>query len=215
LARRVVQAFDQGDDYMATDIGAIERNLQSFYDFRDKSVIHVGAGGGQLIGYASITRSVLAVDIDSGAASRLEESVREKGLEHLFTIEVADILSISPEADVVFFELCLHEMPDPGKALKHAHALASNILIIDHHPDSPWAWYVCEEKKAGRSWNEVRKFNIAREASYAAEQHFDNYSDLLTKVEVMGETAIERIADFVDTSNIIIKMQYTIALIEK
>ena len=200
---------------MATDIGAIERNLQSFYDFRDKSVIHVGAGGGQLIGYAAITRSVLAIDIDSAALARLEESVREKGLEHRFDIEVADILSISSEADVVFFELCLHEIPDPGRALKHARSLAPHILVIDHHPDSPWAWYVCEDEKAGRSWDEVRKFNAVREASYTAEQHFDTYSDLLTKVEVMGETAIERIADFVDTSNIIIKMQYTIALIEK
>jgi SAM-dependent methyltransferase len=200
---------------MATDIGAIERNLQSFYDFQDKSVIHVGAGGGQLIGYAAITRSVLAIDIDSAAISRLEESVREKGLEHRFKIEVADILLISAEADVVFFELCLHEMPDPGRALKHAYSLAPNILVIDHHPDSPWAWYVCEDKKAGRSWDEVRKFNIVREASFTATQHFDTYSALLAKVEVMGETAIERIADFVDTRNISIKMQYSIALIEK
>jgi 2-polyprenyl-3-methyl-5-hydroxy-6-metoxy-1,4-benzoquinol methylase len=62
---------------MATDIGAIERNLQSFYDFQDKSVIHVGAGGGQLIGYAAITRSVLAIDIarkvsSIGLKSRLQ-----------------------------------------------------------------------------------------------------------------------------------------------
>jgi hypothetical protein len=122
---------------------------------------------------------------------------------------------ISAEADVVFFELCLHEMPDPGRALKHAYSLAPNILVIDHHPDSPWAWYVCEDKKAGRSWDEVRKFNIVREASFTATQHFDTYSALLAKVEVMGETAIERIADFVDTRNISIKMQYSIALIEK
>jgi SAM-dependent methyltransferase len=200
---------------MVTDIGAIERNLQSFYDFQDKSVVHVGAGGGQLIGYSAITRSVLAIDIDSAATSRLKEAVCEKGLEHRFKIEVADILSISSEADVVLFEFCLHEMPDPGRALKHAQRLAPKIFVIDHHPDSPWAWYVCEDEKAGRSWNEVRRFNIVREASFTADQHFDTYSDLFFKVKVMGETAIERIADFVGMNNISIKMQYTIALLEK
>lgn len=198
---------------MVTDIGVIERNLQSFYDFQDKSVVHVGAGGGQLIRYSSITRSVLAIDIDGEAASRLEESVCGKGLAHRFKIEVADILSTSAEADVVFFEFCLHEMPDSGRALKHARSLAPNILVIDHHPDSPWAWYVCENEKASRSWDEVRRFNIIREASFKTEQHFANYSDLLTKVEVMGESAIERISDFVDTSNISIKMEYTFALL--
>lgn len=200
---------------MATDIGAIERNLRSFYDFQDKSVVHVGAGGGQLIGYSAITRSVLAIDIDCAATSRLKELVCEKGLEHRFKIEVADILSISVEADVVFFEFCLHEMPDPGRALKHAHSLAPNILVIDHHPDSPWAWYVCENIKASRSWDAVRRFNIVREASFRADQSYNNYSELLTKVEVMGETAVERIADFVDTSNISIKMDYTFALLKK
>ncbi len=199
---------------MATDIEAVERNLRSFYDFHDKIVVHVGAGGGQLIGYSEITRSVLAVDIDEKAASELEASVRAKGLSHKFGIEVADILSISAEADVVFFEFCLHEMPDPGKALKHARSLAPDILIIDHHPDSQWAWYVLESEKAGRSWNEARKFNVIREKSFNAEQYFSNYSELLAKVEVMGDLAISRISDFAGESDITIKMKYTIALLK-
>jgi len=199
---------------MATDIEAVERNLRSFYDFHDKSVVHVGAGGGQLIGYSELARSVLAVDIDKDAASRLEAAIRERGLSQKFNIEVADILSISAEADVVFFELCLHEMSDPGKALKHARSLAPEILVIDHHPDSPWAWYVSESEKASRSWNAIRKLNIIQENSFNADQYFLNYSDLFKKVEVMGEIAIERISDFVGKSNITIKMKYTIALLD-
>jgi hypothetical protein len=199
---------------MATDIEAVERNLRSLYDFQDKAVVHVGAGGGQLIGYSEITRSVLAVDIDEEATSRLDTSVREKGLSHKFKIMVADILSISTEADVVFFEFCLHEMSDPGKALSHARSLAPDILVIDHHPDSQWAWYVLESEKAGRSWDEARKLNVTQEKSFDAEQYFSNYSDLSAKVGVMGDLAIARISDFVGKSNITIQMKYTIALLQ-
>jgi SAM-dependent methyltransferase len=199
---------------MATDIDAVERNLTSFYDFKDKVVVHVGAGGGQLIGYSEIARSVLAVDIDENAASQLEAAVRERGLADKYKIEVADILSISAEADVVFFELCLHEMPDPGKALKHAQSLAKDILIIDHHPDSQWAWYILESDKARRSWNAVRIFDVTREKSYEAEQHFPDYTSLLAKIEVMGDLAVARISEFIGKSDIIIEMKYTIALLQ-
>jgi hypothetical protein len=34
---------------VATDVQALIRNLTTFYDFSGKSIIHVGAGGGQLI----------------------------------------------------------------------------------------------------------------------------------------------------------------------
>lgn len=198
---------------MATDIEAVERNLTSFYDFKDKAVVHVGAGGGQLIGYSEVARSVLAVDIDEEAASQLDEAVRGKGLAQKFEIQVADILSVSAEADVVYFELCLHEMPDPEKALKHAQSLAPEIVIIDHHPDSRWAWYILESDKARRSWDAVRKFDVIQEKSYDAEQHFPDYTSLLSKVEVMGDQAVARISEFIGKSEIIIEMKYSIAVL--
>lgn len=198
---------------MATDIDAVERNIRSFYDFKDKVVLHVGAGGGQLIRYSDITRSVLAIDIDENAVSRLDTAIREKGLSSKFKIKVADIISISTEADVVFFEFCLHEMSDPRKALQHAASIAPNILVIDHHPDSRWAWYVLESEKASRSWSAARNYTVLKEESYNAEQYFSNYSDLLKKVEVMGELAVDRIAAFFGKSNITIEMKYTMALL--
>lgn len=199
---------------MATDIKAVERNLGSFYDFRDKVVVHVGAGGGQLIGYSNITRSVLAIDIDEEAASSLDAAVRERHLSNKFKIEVADILSISARADLVFFELCLHEMPDPWKALRHARSLAPETLVIDHHPDSQWAWYILESEKASRSWDAIGEFNVTRKKSYNAEQHFSDYPELLAKVSVMGDLAISRISVFKGKRDITIKMKYSIALIE-
>jgi hypothetical protein len=151
--------------------------------------------------------------MDAKAASQLEAAVQEKGLSNKFEIEVADIISISAKADVVFFEFCLHEMSDPGKALKHARKLAPNILVIDHHPNSQWAWCVLESEKASRSWDATRKLNVVKEKTFSAEQYFSDYSDLLSKVKIMGDLAIARIADFIGKSNITIKMRHIIALI--
>ena len=147
------------------------------------------------------------------AASQLETVVREKGLSDKFEIKVADIVSVFAKADVVFFELCLHEMPDPGRALEYARGLAPDILVIDHHPDSRWAWYVLESEKATRSWDATRKLHVVQEKTYDAEQHFSDYSELKAKVEVMGDLAVDRIADFVGKRDIIIDMKYTIALL--
>ncbi|MDD4857209.1 MAG: hypothetical protein PHD74_03785 [Candidatus Krumholzibacteria bacterium] len=56
---------------MATDIGKIVENLVSFYDFKGKDVVHVGAGGGQLVGYAHSPRKITAIDNDRSAVERL------------------------------------------------------------------------------------------------------------------------------------------------
>ena len=198
---------------MATDINAIENNLGNFYDFHDKTVVHVGAGGGQFIGYSEIARSVLAIDIDEEATAHLEKQVNEYGLSHKFTIRVADFVSVSAEADVVFFEFCLHEMSNPEQVLEHAQTLAPDIVIIDHHPDSEWAWYVLEDEKARRSWSAARRCNVVRENSFDGRQYFSNYSQLYDKVKVMGGDAIDRISNFIDRSDIYIPMKYAIALI--
>jgi len=60
---------------MPTDLDLIVANLTSFHDFSGKIVIHVGAGGGQLIGYAASCRKVVAVDNDPSALERLEQRV--------------------------------------------------------------------------------------------------------------------------------------------
>ena len=65
---------------MATDIGAIIDNLCSFYDMKGKSVVHVGAGGGQLIGYAAHVNSVIAVDTDRDAVTHLKAAIQQMGM---------------------------------------------------------------------------------------------------------------------------------------
>jgi len=50
---------------VATDIAKGIANLTSVYDFDGKTVVHVGAGGGQFIAYAATARHVLAIDPDA------------------------------------------------------------------------------------------------------------------------------------------------------
>ena len=56
---------------METDVNLLLENIESCYDFRNKSVIHVGGGGGQIVGYGAAARSVLAVDADPEGVRRL------------------------------------------------------------------------------------------------------------------------------------------------
>jgi hypothetical protein len=200
---------------MATDIDAIVRNLCSFYDMKERSVIHVGAGGGQLIGYALDTRSVLAVDPDPAAISSLEAAIKNYGLEDRFSVVHGEFSSVRAKADVIFFEFCLHEIDHPAGALSHALSLAPEILVLDQRPHSGWAWYTCEEKKTARSWAAVRQLSVVREVSFKATQYFDTYQQLRSKIQVLGDQAVGRIQEFAGLENIRIEMEYGIAQIRR
>lgn len=198
---------------MATDIAAILRNLESFYDFTDKSVLHVGAGGGQIIGYAAKTRSVLAVDSDPSAVALLEAAIRDRGLKDRFTVVQREFGAVEAQADVVFFEFCLHEMDDPAGALLHARSIAPEILILDHAPRSRWAWHTCETEKAERSWASVRRGPVVREAFFEAVQEFRDYAELRTRLQPLGAPALSRIRKFEGRRDIRIEMGYAVALL--
>ncbi len=198
---------------MATDVRALMENIQSCYDFRDKSVIHVGAGGGQLIGYAMAARTVLAVDRDPDAVRRLGVVLREQGLLSRFIVFKGDFASVRTRADVVFFEFCLHETADPDAALRHGASLAPETLVVDHAPGSRWAWYGGEETKVERSWEAVRRFGISRDETFMGAQQFHDYKELLAKVAVQGEPTLGRIEEFKGRQGIAIQMPYRIALL--
>ena len=198
---------------MATDIGAIIRNVESCFDFTGKSVIHVGAGGGQFIGYAGGTRKVLGVDPDPGAVERLKQAVREMGLEDRFSALQEDIMTISTRADVVFFEFCLHEIVDPRAALRHAGTLAPETLIVDPAPGSSWSWYLCEAEKVQRGWAAAEEFRIALDKRFEGTQHFRDHAELLAKVQMLGEPVIRRVQEFAARTDFTIDMPYRVALL--
>ncbi len=181
---------------MATDIGLIIKNITEFYNFKDKTVIHVGAGGGQIIQYAQVARQVIAIDSDPAAIELLKSKVKTSPFAAKFNILQIDFYEIQLTADVVFFEFCLHEMTDPTRALANAQTLASTVLIFDHAPDSTWSWYVAETEKLSRSWQAIERYQAKQAMSFQAEQFFTNYEELFQKVKIAGPVCLQRIEKF-------------------
>lgn len=202
------------EDPVAADIDAILRNIECCYDFTGKSVIHVGAGGGQLVGYAGRARAVLGVDSDAGAVERLKEGVRQRGLADRFRVVQGDFLTLSTPADVVFFEFCLHEIPDPRAALLHARALGPETLVADHAPESRWTWYLCETEKVQGSWAAVEELHLILDRRFEGVQRFLDHAELLAKVQALGESVVRRVERFEGRRDFTIDMPYRVALRE-
>jgi hypothetical protein len=198
---------------MPTDLGLIITNLTSFYDFTHKLVVHVGAGGGQLLGYAPVCRRILAVDNDAEAMRRLEERIAADALENRVSPVSGDFNDLDLHGDVVLFEFCLHEMPEPRAAIDRARATAADVLVIDHLPDSQWAWYANEAPAMARAWEAVAAMGAKRQQSYQARQRFDDYRALQAKFSTLGDESHRRIGAFDGQTAIVIPMPYGIALL--
>ena len=198
---------------MATDIRLVLANLTHFYDFEGKTVIHVGAGGGQFVRSADKARRVVAVDSDPASIASLKRAVEAVRLEALFVFREERFEAVSDRADIVLFEFCLHEMDDPAAALRHARELGPDTVVIDHAPESKWAWYVAETEKAARSWAACERAGIRREQTYTGLQRFDDGDGLLKKVRSQGEPAVSRALAHAGAAPITVEMIYRIALL--
>ena len=198
---------------MPTDVRLIVANLASFYDFKNKVVVHVGAGGGQLLGYAHSTLKVLAVDRDMSAIRRLEEKIAEQALETTVSVITGDFCALDLRGDVVLLEFCLHEMPNPRLAIDHARAITPEVVVIDHLPESKWAWYANEETDMARAWEAVAAARPRREESYQALQCFGDYGELQARFSGLGEESLRRIRALQESPAIAIPMPYRIALL--
>jgi SAM-dependent methyltransferase len=195
---------------MATDLAAILQSLESCYDFTGRTVIHLGAGGGQFIGYAGKARSVLGVDPDSAAVERLQAAIRERGLGDRFRVLQGDVQSVSARADVVFFEFCLHEIVDPLTALRQARALAPEVLVVDPAPGSSWTWYLCEAEKVLRGWAAAEQFPRSLDRTFPGVQRFHDHAELLARVKALGECVIRRVREFEGRQDFLIDMPYRV-----
>ncbi len=201
---------------MATDYALMIRNLLSFYDFNGKTMIAIGAGGRQFVGYGRAPRRIVAVDQDAAALDQLREAVAKNNMSDTFEFVHGDFLTMDlpGQGDVVLFDFCLHEMADPTLALIRAGEMASDVVVFDHGRASEWAYYTVEEKKVEISWRSIERFRVARHQEFSAEQRFKDHAELLAKVKVQGETAIERIEKFKNGTGIAIPMTYELALLE-
>ncbi len=197
---------------MATDIQAILKNLSSCYQFRDKSVIHVGAGGGQFLGYAADVRSVIAVDPEISAVNQLRSALVSLPFRDRFRVVQGEFGPHLGGADVVFFEFCLHEISEPQIALRDAKVIAPDVVVIDHDPESRWAWHTAETEKARNSWAAVEKYPMRVDRRFTGVQLFADVSALLQKVGVLGEPAVSRAQQYSGARSIEIEMKYRIAV---
>jgi len=198
---------------MSTDLQAMVNNLCEFYDFTDKVVVSVGAGGGQFYEYAFPTWHVIAVDHDIWCLERLKESLLKEGILDGFTLVQSDFYEFKAEGDLLMFDYCLHEITDPEKAIHHALTMSSRILINDHWPDSEWAYIVNEDVKVKRSWEAIEKFCIYKMQRYDTSQLFRDYEELLQKVKGQGDIAIKRIEKYQGMKDFQIPMSYGLVLI--
>ncbi|HLE60371.1 MAG TPA: hypothetical protein VI700_02445, partial [Thermoanaerobaculaceae bacterium] len=80
---------------MATDVTEVLADLLAFYEFDNKAMISVGAGGGQLAGYGRVARKVIAVDPDGAAPAALVERTRALGIEDRFALLEKDFMAVT------------------------------------------------------------------------------------------------------------------------
>ncbi len=180
---------------MAADYQKLAEILTRFYDFTDKTVLYVGAGGRQLLDPAVKNRRLIAIDRDAGSLAGLNiEAV------------AADFEEVRLAGDVVYFEFCLHEMPDPVRALQHARTLAPETVVFDHSPESEWIFLGAEEEQVRRSTAAMIEFGIRRRVTFQTEQRFQEYAELIAKVSPQGELALERARRFEGATGIEIPM---------
>jgi len=198
---------------MAADYRKLVAELLAFHDFKGKTVLTVGAGGGRLVEYGRGAGRVLALDNDARALDELRKSAKAAGLEDKFEPILGDFFEVDLGADIVLFEFCLHEMSDPGAAVERALGMAPAVVVFDHWLDSEWTYVAGEEEKVAASWAALARFPIVKKERRETVQFFSDYGELFEKVKGQGETALARIAGFRGKTGIRIPMSYGLALV--
>ncbi len=198
---------------MATDYVKLTENLCRFYDFTGKVVLYVGAGGRQLLEPSAAVKKLIAIDKDVNGLRELRAKVAANRLDDVVEVLGGRFEEVTLNADVVYFEFCLHEMDDPQQALCRARFLAPDIVVYDHSPGSEWVYYGAEEDKVRHSFEVMQRFGVRRRQTFHAEQRFADHAELLAKVGPQGPVAIERAQRFVEVHDIIIPMTYELDLL--
>ena len=192
---------------MAVDREQLKNDLCRFYDFSDKIVLYVGAGGGQLL-YPSIrTKKCILIDQNGALLEKLRIDLAACSAEEAFEIVGSGFDKVTFGGDVVYFEFCLHEMKDPGHMLAHARSLAPETVVFEHAVDSDWSYYAGEDGEVRRATEALQGFAIRRRQMISVEQRFRDYNELFAKLRSHGEVAIERSRELVGAREIVIPMK--------
>jgi hypothetical protein len=188
-------------------------DLQRFYDFTNKTVLFVGAGGRQLLDPAIQTKKLIAIDQDIEALKQLQTDIASRSLPDSVEVMASRFEDVALSGDVVYFEFCLHEMMDPYQVLLHARSLAPDILVFDHSPGSDWSFYAAEDDKVRHSSEALDRFGVRKRKTFCTEQRFRHHAELQAKLAGQGAVATERARRFAGATDIVIPMNYQLALL--
>jgi len=198
---------------VAVDYHQLRQNLQRFYDFANKTVLFVGAGGKQLLDPSVPAKKLIAIDRNIDSLAELKTNVSARGLNGSVEVIASNIEDIRISGDVVYFEFCLHEIADPDRALAHARSLAADIVVFDHLPDSEWSFYAAEDEMVRRGTLAMERLGFRRRETYSALQRFKDHAELQAKLAGQGTLAITRAEHFRGVTDIAIPMDYQLALL--
>ncbi|MDE1858705.1 MAG: class I SAM-dependent methyltransferase [Thaumarchaeota archaeon] len=198
---------------MAVDRAELSANLRAFYDFRGKSAVCVGAGGGLLLDPATGVRSVVAVDRDAEALEkfRAESATKWAGVPIRFVNDMFE--DVRASGDVVYLEFCMHQMKDPRWALEHARSLAPDVVVLDHLPRSMWVYYWAGEGDVAKSTETMESFGIRRRSKFTSLQRFKDWKALADRLSGEGEESRRRVLELKDSADVQMAMDYAIYLL--
>jgi hypothetical protein len=198
---------------LAADYALLTKNLCEFYDFAGKAILLVGAGHGQLLDPAVPVKKLIAVDSNLAALGEFQKQIAATASPTAVEVVHGKFEDVTSQADVVYFEFCLHEISDPFAALKRARSLANDVVVFDHSPASEWVFYGAEEEIVRRSSEAMKNFGIRRSTSFRTVQRFKSSAELLSKVAAQGPLAVERAQRYARVNNFTIAMVCDLVLL--
>lgn len=198
---------------MVVDRNKLSADLTDFYDFSGKSVVYVGAGGGQLLSPKSGVRKVIAVDSNAESLKGFRSEAKSKWAGVPIRFVPHEFETVDLPCDVVYFEFCLHHMNDPREALDHARSLAPDIVVMDHLPGSEWIYYGAEEERVLRGAEAAESFGVRRRRRFAIDQKFKDYEELAARLAGEGDVSQRRALELKGRKGIRIRMDYGLLLL--
>jgi len=198
---------------LVVDRSELTANLTDFYNFKGKTVLYVGAGGGQLLSPACGAKKVVAIDSNSESLRgfRSESKTKWAGIPVQFIPHKFEAVNI--RGDVVYFEFCLHQMGSPHEALEHARSLAVEIVVMDHLPGSEWVYYWAGEPLVLKSTKAVESFGVKRSRRLTTRQVFNDHETLAARLSGLGEASRRRVLKLKGAKGITMRMDYGLFLL--
>ncbi len=198
---------------MVVDRDELTASLTKFYDFRGKTVLYVGCGLGQLLPPWSGAASVVAIDRDAKALKAFRRAAKTDwaGIPVRFVPRRFETVAI--RGDVAYFEFCMHMMDDPRRTLELAQSLATDIVIMDHLPESEWVYYWAGEDEVLRSTKTIESFGVRRKKALTAEQRFEDWKALAARLAGEGKESHRRVLELMGVKDIRMRMDYALFLL--